>query len=81
MKRNNVIKSILRRKNHAERQKKRDKKPRVPWKWAQDSAGTSMKAITDDVTSETKLTFKEYLINEAKYYLDQDTKENKNERI
>ena len=60
------MKAKLKKKRQAERAKKKAERPRVPWKWGNDSAGTSFKATTGDVVSE-KLTFKEYL-NEVKYY-------------
>ncbi len=63
-----VAKAKLRKKLNAERAKKKAKRPRVPWKWsAQDSTTSSFKGNVGDVVSE-KVTFKEYLINEAKYY-------------
>jgi len=60
-----VAKAKLRKKIAAERAKKKAKRPRVPWKWSVQDP--SFKANVGDVVSE-KVTFKEYLINEAKYY-------------
>ncbi len=59
-----VMKAKLKKKRQAERAKKNGERPRVPWRWANDSA--SFKANVGDVVSE-KLTFKEYL-KEVKYY-------------
>lgn len=57
-----VAKAKLRKKAQAEREAKKGKRPKLPYKKASDSAGQSLGAITEMPT------FKEYLINEAKYY-------------
>jgi hypothetical protein len=55
-----VAKAKLKKKAQAEREAKKGKRPKLPWKKASDSAGQSLGAITE-------MSFKDYL-TEARYY-------------